>query len=100
VERAGAPAADGLRVAGGVGPGLVQPMADDLRVDVEERLAHRLGEGEVALEVAGAELVVEDAADAARLAPVRQEEVLVAPGLEPRIPLRIEGVARALQRGV
>jgi hypothetical protein len=61
-------------------------VADDLRIDVEERLADGAGEAEVALEVAGVVAVVEDAADAARLLAVRQVEVLVAPGLVLRMP--------------
>ena len=45
-------------------------------------------------------MVVEDAADPARFVPVRQEEVLVAPGLVFRMPGRIVGVAGALHGGV
>ena len=55
------------------------------RIDVEEGLADVAREGEVAREVAAVEIVVEDAADAARLAAVRQEEIVVAPFLEARV---------------
>ena len=44
-------------------------------------MADVLGEGEIGLPVAGIEIVVEDAADAARLVAVVEEEILVAPGL-------------------
>ena len=46
-------------------------------------------------------VVVEDAADAARLLAVRQEEIVVAPGLEARIVGRVVAVAgrRATRRG-
>src|SRR5215218_8548932 len=57
---------------GGVAP-------DDLRIDLEEGLAHMAGEGEVLVRVSGPMVVVEDAADAARLVAVLEEEVLVAP---------------------
>ena len=43
--------------------------------------AHVLGEGEVGVPVAGIVVVVEDAADAARLLAVGEEEILVAPVL-------------------
>ena len=72
---------------------------DQLRVDVEERLADVLGEREMALEVAF-EIVVEDAADAARLAAMRDEEVLVGPLLEALVGVRRVGVAGGPQPGV
>src|SRR5690606_23751408 len=61
------------------------PLAHDLREHVEERLAHILGEGEIALplrapvfvRVGAFHVVVEDAAHPARHAAMRDEEVLV-----------------------
>ena len=59
---------------------------DDLRVNIQEGTADVLGEGEIGVPVAptgaAVELIVEDAADPARLVPVFEEEVIVAPGLE------------------
>ena len=86
VELDVAAAADQLFLALGLGPGLAHPAADDGRIDVEEGLAHVAGEGEVARRSRRCVVVVEDAADAARLVPVRQEEVLVAPGLVLGVP--------------
>jgi hypothetical protein len=73
-------------------------MADDLGIDVEECVADGAGEGEVLLEIAAVVTVVEYPADAAVLLAVRQEEVLVAPGLVLGVPLGIEGVAGLLHR--
>ena len=50
--------------------------------------------------VAGEVVVEEDAAGAARLVAVRQEEVAVAPGLERGIIFRVVPVAGGLERGV
>ena len=75
-------------------------MAGDLRIDVQEGLADVAREGEVALPVTGIVVIVEDPADAARLVAVRQEEVVVAPGLVARMPGRVVPVARGLQGGV
>ena len=72
-------AAHELVLAFGRGPRLVHVSAHDLRVDGEEGLADVAGEGEVALEIAAVEIVIEDAADAARLAAMGQIEVFVAP---------------------
>ena len=47
-----------------------------------------------------AEIVVEDAADPARLVPVADQEILVRPGLEARIIAGIVRVAGRLQRGM
>src|SRR3546814_3966056 len=59
-----------------------------------------LSEGEVALPVAAVEVVVENAADAACLAAVGNEEVLVAPLLEARVEVGGVAVAGVLQGGV
>jgi hypothetical protein len=69
-------------------------------IDIEKRQAHVAGEGEVGLPVAAVQIVEEDTADAARLAPVLDEEVLVAPGLEARMVVRVVAVAGGLERGV
>ena len=67
----------------------------------EERAADVLGEGEIGVEVAGVEPVVENAADAARFAAMLQKEILVAPGLEFVVGRdRGVGVAGSLHRGV
>ena len=63
----------------------------DRQEGFEEGPAHGLGKGEVGPPVAGAEVVVEDAADAARLAPVADQEIVVGPCLEAWI---IGGVVR------
>ena len=70
-----------------VGPGFVHVCGDDLRINVQKCLAHILGEGEVGLPVTAVDIIIENSADAARLVPVRQEEILVAPFLELRIVL-------------
>src|SRR3546814_13118831 len=62
------------------------------------RFADRPGESESGFPVARRMTVEEDSADAAGLVPVRQEEVIVAPGLEARVVGGIETVAGRLQR--
>src|SRR3546814_15645406 len=75
-----------------LGPAIVHVPLDEARVDVEECLSDVAGEGEVGLEAA-VEIVVEDAADAARLVAVLQEEILVAPRLEARVVVGVMGIA-------
>src|SRR4051794_41075025 len=82
-----------------VGPGPVHVPADELRVDIEERLADALGEGEIPLEVAF-QVIVEDASDPARFTAMRDEEVLVRPALEALVGVGGVGVAGGLQPGV
>jgi NAD(P)-dependent dehydrogenase (short-subunit alcohol dehydrogenase family) len=65
----------------------------------QEGAADVLGEGEIGLPVAGVEIVIEDAADAAR-APVRDVEILVRPGLEARVVGGAVGSQMGLQHGV
>ena len=50
-------------------------------IDLQERLADRAGEREVALQIAF-QVVVEDAADTALLIAMRQMEIFVRPCLE------------------
>ena len=69
-------------------------------IDVKEGAPHVLGEGEVLLPFARVEVVIEDAADAARLVAVRQEEILVAPFPELLIVGHLVGVAGALHGGM
>ncbi len=74
-----APAADELFLALGFLPWREEIAPHQPRVDIEEGEADVAGEGEVGLPVARVQPVVEDAADAARLVAVLEEEVLVAP---------------------
>src|SRR3569833_260367 len=67
VELDVAAAADELVVAIGLGPWGRVVAVDELGVNLEEGAADILGEGEVVVPVAARELIVEDAADAARL---------------------------------
>ena len=76
-----------------VGPGFVHVCGDDFRINVQKCLAHILGEGEVGLPVTAVDIIIENPADAARLVPVRQEEILVAPFLELRIVLGVVLIA-------
>ncbi|EIL97961.1 hypothetical protein UU5_04459 [Rhodanobacter sp. 115] len=62
----------------------------DRHVGIEEALPHRLGEIEAACEAAFVEIVVEQAADATRLAAMLEVEILVAPALVARIDIRAE----------
>src|SRR5204862_4186389 len=73
--------------------------ADDLRRDVEERLADVAGESEMRVEMAF-EMVVEDAADAARNAAVGKPEIFVGPFREARIESRVVSGAGGAQAGV
>ena len=82
------------------GPALPHAPAHQLGEDVQERLSHVAGKGEIPFGVAGEMVVEKDAAGPARLAAVRQIEVAVAPGLELRIVLRIVAVAGRLVGGV
>src|SRR3954447_21048853 len=70
-----------LLVAVGGAPRRREIAAHDLRIDREEGLADVAGEGEILVRIARPEIVEEDAADAAHLAAVPEEEVLVAPRL-------------------
>src|SRR3546814_443604 len=76
-------------------PRIILVPADDFRVGLEERFADRPGESKIVFPVARRMPVEEDSADAAGLVPVRQEEVVVAPGLEARVVGSIETVARS-----
>ena len=82
------------------GPGLVHPLAHDLRVHHEKGLADGADESEIARPIAAVEIVEEDAAGAARLAAMRQIKVFVAPFLEAGIGVRLITVAGPGERGV
>jgi hypothetical protein len=56
---------DQLRLAVGLGPGLGAAAFDQRQEGGQEGRADGLGEGEIGLPVAGVQVVVEDAADAA-----------------------------------
>src|SRR5581483_10410972 len=73
--------------------------ARDRQVRVEERLARVAHEREVALGIAH-ELIEEQPAHAARLAAVREVEVLVAPFLEARVELGVVAIAHRLPAAV
>ena len=65
-----------------VGPRLLPPAADDAAIGLEKSVAHVPNESEDPIEVP-IEVVEENAADAPRLSPVLDKEVLVAPLFEP-----------------
>src|SRR5215469_7842587 len=81
-------------------PALVHATANDLRLDVQESLAHRLGEGKVAFPVAAVVMVEEDAAHTARLAAMRQPEIGIGPLLVFGEPFLVESVAGLFQPGM
>src|SRR5206468_9540751 len=74
----------------------VHPRPYDRRKDREKRFAHRPDKGEIAVPVAAREIIEENPAGAARLATMRQIEILVAPGLEAGVAIGV--VARARRR--
>src|SRR5476651_59405 len=96
VELDVAAAANELMLALGRSPRLVHVFAHDRWIGLEERLADVAREGEVLVEVV-LEIIIEDAADAARFVPVREIEVFVAPFLEARIVAGVVRVARPLE---
>ena len=76
--------------------GHVLALGDEREVRRKHGVEAGLGHLETALGRETVEVVVEDAADATRLAPVRDVEVPVAPGLELRIEVCAEGIERLL----
>src|SRR5262245_38918219 len=88
VELDGAAAPPELEVALALAPERVLAPRQDRLIGGQEVLGHAAQEREGALEAALAPVVEEQAADAARLVAVREEEVAVAPGLEARVELR------------
>src|SRR6476661_4023295 len=76
-----AAAADELLLAVGFSPVERHVSANDRRIDVAECAADILHESKVGVPVAGIEIVEEDAADAARLVAMREEEIIIAPFL-------------------
>ena len=88
-----ATAAHQLVLAIGDGPALMQMAAGDGGIDFGEGLADGAGESEIGFEIAGVDVVVEYAPDAARLVAMREVEVFVAPFLEARIVAGIAAVA-------
>ena len=69
---------------------MLAPALDDRHVGGEEALADAAHEREAGVEAELGQVVEEDAADAARLVAVLEEEVLVAPALEARVLLGAE----------
>src|SRR5262249_56562523 len=82
-------AAPQLELALGLAPRLAAPSFDDGEIGRKERIARVAHERERLLDVVAPQVVEEDPADAARLAPVRQVAILVAPPLEPRAVRRV-----------
>jgi hypothetical protein len=71
-----------LLVTLGFGPGRGEVSSHQLGIDAEESAADVLREGEVGVEIAGVQPIVEDAADAAHLAAMLQVEIFIAPFFE------------------
>src|SRR6185369_12166815 len=78
-----APAPDQLMATLFRRPRPVHPLPNDGGIDLEKRLADTAAERKIALPVAAVEIIEKDAAGAARLVAMWQEEILVAPFLEP-----------------
>src|SRR5690606_10355694 len=95
-----AAALDQLAPALLVGPRRRHAPANDAREDVEEGEPNVAGEGEIGRPVAAVQIVVEDAADPARLVAVLEMEILVAPRLVARVVGRVVDIARGLERAV
>src|SRR5215470_17284204 len=68
-------APDQLLLALGRAPRRCEIAPDQCGIDLQEGAADILSEGEVGLPVAGIMVIVEDAADAARLLAMRQKEI-------------------------
>src|SRR5438477_5247058 len=81
IELGVAPAADELMLPLIVRPLPVHAPPHNLRINFEESETHVAHEGEIGIPVAARKPVEEDSAGAARFAPVRQEEIFVAPCL-------------------
>src|SRR6185312_1029453 len=67
-------------------PSLAPMAAHDPGIDIEEAEADFAGEGEILVPIAAVVMVVEDAADAAMLAAMGQEEIFVRPCLVFGVP--------------
>ena len=81
-----APAAHELLIALSIIPRLGKIAADDFRINRQKCLTDITGEGEIRREARGrSEIIVEDAADAARLSAMLQIKIFVAPFFEPLI---------------
>src|SRR5438552_11354572 len=84
-----AAAADQLVLPLRRGPRPVHALAHDRREHREKRVADRPDKREIALPIAAVEIIEKDAAGAARLAAMRQIEILVAPLFEAFIGVRL-----------
>src|SRR6516162_3791502 len=81
-------------------PGKRHPRPQDGRVNGKEGLANRAKKSEVALPVAAVEIIKEDPTGAARLSPMLEKEVFVAPSLEAAVALAVVGRAGAVESRV
>ena len=90
----------GLEVALALAVGRVAAALHDRQVGRQEGIADGAHHREAALEAEFGEVVEEDAADAARLVAVLEEEVLVAPVLEARVLVVAEGRQRVAAAAV
>src|SRR5690625_2514864 len=88
-----APTLEELMRAVLLGPFLPHAPAGDRQERIEERPADILGEGEIILPIRGAEIIIEDAADAAGLIAVADHEIIIRPFLETWVVVRIVLVA-------
>src|SRR5215469_4118458 len=83
-----------------LGPGEPHPGPDNRCKNRAKRVSDRANKGKVALPVATVEIVEKDPADAARLAPMLEEEVFVAPRLEALVAAAVVSRAGSAQRRV
>src|SRR6478609_8570099 len=81
-------------------PRFHHPPAHDPWIDLQQSKSDVARECKILLEVARVEMIVEDAADAARLTAVRQEEIGIGPGFELAVIIGIMSVAGLLHRRV
>ncbi len=72
----------------------------DLRINVQERLAHIAGKGKIRVPVSAVMVVIENAANAARFTAMRQIKIFIAPLFETRIIARVMAITRRLHRAV
>src|SRR5215471_5954657 len=83
-----------------LGPGKPHPRADDRRKNCEERLADRAKKGKIPFPIATVEVVEKDASDPARLVPVLEIEIFVAPRFEPGVTVGVVGCAGGGEAGM
>ena len=69
------------------------PAADQLRVDIKERQPDITGKGKFTLIISGIEVIIENPANAPRLIPMLEMEIVISPFLVFRVIRRIMGIA-------